>query len=818
MAKGIIMDIMRLQVFLGTHPAKHGRLLPQGTRADWEDPLAWKLSSLMYHLGLFVATLPSAAAGDPEEPPMAAGNPFTDPTDLSLLPLTHHDLFRNNFSSCLRGDPKLCHASIAFVAIHSHLPLSTPQLSTEEKSLQWLHKIVQIFVGHFRAWVGQIHASRVSHSSKEAAIKAVRKIESRKWRDNINNPEAAEMGKIAPQQHQRASLGRPPSIKMTKGEEGHSFSYVSRLCEAFATWDEIPIGQVVIAPTEVLAKAIEADFVTFMTNLMQKVDVHNPSTLPSEILSAMEDYIWCLMSIDHHLPRMDGPAFASNLMSLLHFAGQGEGGLSMVAEKYLSGIYENVLQPIVYRNMLVFSETFGTFVLPHCLIGDGSKMDGEKTLSASAAMAAALELFISPVEIDSVATLFGPCGTNLLVEDLLYRKAILPEMARLNEALEDLSSLNVNNILAHGIRLGCLLALRNLFVSRLASATRNKMPFIEPSIGQILREYSAEDPDSCGFDNIAGFMGIARDDSLVSVIRESGLFRRCHVSRLVHGLAHVIPHASRFISSLYVSEVTTASNDIIVVDGHFNNLNCLALSVSHLITSLSRATATNIENGEDPLSEEECIEEFLTVLARRMLLMHHQAQTIVGGKKKSAASAASSTEVHLYDSTVLLLSLIADRTGLGHGFLSSVIPLSLPLIVHKARHFSATEAANGKKLRSLNMDTKAQLHYGNGSGNNRNKGGQLVIRCDEEAFKTTTTLMTTQLMDGTDDGGIFDVESSGGGGGGASARDEIEIKDDDEDRDEEYGVALEEEEARDGEREAAATRHVEEDIYDTLDD
>ena len=43
--------------------------------------------------------------------------------------------------------------------------------------------------------------------------------------------------------------------------------------------------------------------------------------------------------------------------------------------KYLETFFSSVVAPVVERNLLVFSETFGAFVLPHCV--DPNRRDKE---------------------------------------------------------------------------------------------------------------------------------------------------------------------------------------------------------------------------------------------------------------------------------------------------------------------------------------------------------------------------------------------------------------------------------------------------------
>ena len=85
-------------------------------------------------------------------------------------------------------------------------------------------------------------------------------------------------------------------------------------------------------------------------------------------------------------------------------------------------------------------------------------------------------------------------------------------------------------------RIGCYLTVRNIVLAGLDSASRSKVAFVHASAGNgIFGESGA----------FAGFLGILNDDSFTELLRESGLFRRSDLYRLIQVMTSVIPQAAR---------------------------------------------------------------------------------------------------------------------------------------------------------------------------------------------------------------------------------------------------------------------------------
>ena len=175
------------------------------------------------------------------------------------------------------------------------------------------------------------------------------------------------------------------------------------------------------------------------------------------ISARLDNYVSCLLT---QLPP---------LLPLNHLSHHCSRLLAMqLGEKtagYLDNLYAAVVRPVVELNLLSFSETFGAFVLPHCV--DAAKIkDDLKTMQMASmdrwAQFAQLAVpfpvdvryrFLSELELRSLASLVGPAGIGYLVEDLIYHRGVLPAMGKMKTSLErSKSALNVGEVLGLGIR------------------------------------------------------------------------------------------------------------------------------------------------------------------------------------------------------------------------------------------------------------------------------------------------------------------------------------------------------------------------------
>ena len=131
---------------------------------------------------------------------------------------------------------------------------------------------------------------------------------------------------------------------------------------------------------------------------------------------------------------------------------------------------------MVDENLLIYSQTFSSLVMPHCL--HQNQQDSEPSLSSRAQT---IHRFLSAPELRSLASLIGSDGVNHLIDEHIIRDGVLKELRALKNALphhedEEKVSVSVLTVLVHGIKAGCYLAVREMLLSALAQENEDRMP------------------------------------------------------------------------------------------------------------------------------------------------------------------------------------------------------------------------------------------------------------------------------------------------------------------------------------------------------
>jgi hypothetical protein len=673
------MDCLRLQTYLvrttdatGQTPIKHPTI-----------EITKKLDSLLCHLDWTLCLQPQAERRQSRDA-LFARNSILDASDLSFLPLVYPHQYSAYFKLAMaHGVSSSAGSALSLVSLHSHFdpmfqshPLCPEEAEKMSRSAPlsaklYLCLVFKSFFQHFRDWVDyHWEMSKSTMANDDAAVKVALKMMTKKGKQQQQEKKTdggkdskageAKMTHLIEQSRRHSAARSALNLNV---EATHAFIFA--VCGSLGEHDEVvEVCASCIRPRELFLEASERDFKSYVSSLLQFDTIPLDELVPSLVSARIDDYVCSLLSLRSILPLNHLTAHCSRLLAgALHMmrgggGGEGEadkakakkvapadekrrGGTSAVRQ-YLNGLYAKVIKPIVERNLLVFSETFDSFVLPHCV--DAAKKDDEITQ-----ILVTLDRFLSETELCALAALVGPVGVSYLVEDLLYADGVLPTMGKLKTACEHPEAVNVAEVLGHGVRLGCYLAIRNLILGGLDTTSRAKMPFV----------HSLAKNDVLG-SRISASIGLKhhRDDYLVEAISEIGLFERTDLYRLINIMSTVIPHSSRIISTQYMStaKMSTGGSSV-CIDGHFNNLNCLAIGLAHVLSSLHRATAAR--GGEDEDGEEEdedanedkCAQALLSLLTRRTLDLERRSRLGAGG----ATADNKKNQLHTMDSTTLLL-------------------------------------------------------------------------------------------------------------------------------------------------------------------
>ena len=198
------------------------------------------------------------------------------------------------------------------------------------------------------------------------------------------------------------------------------------LCRAVARTRTINIAsRFALSPKEFFFQTFEADFLAYFEPLLRLDEPATTENAPSVILAKLEDFFWCSLFLLQQIDSDSSSQCYRLVSKLRRLPSKGE---TTLASLYLKDYFGKILNPVVSSNMLVFSETFQNFVLPPCLEIGGAKNDETQ---AAALSASAMQRFISEKELEALAELFGVEGIAYLIEEHLYKEAILPELRKL---------------------------------------------------------------------------------------------------------------------------------------------------------------------------------------------------------------------------------------------------------------------------------------------------------------------------------------------------------------------------------------------------
>ena len=138
------------------------------------------------------------------------------------------------------------------------------------------------------------------------------------------------------------------------------------------------------------------------------------------------------------------------------------------------------------------------------------------------------------------------------------------------------------------------------------------------------------------------------------------------------------------------------------LDGHFNNLNCLAFVAAEILPSVAKATMDEMDEAEG--IEIRAVKDFLSLLSSQTL---HHVNQVWSNTKDDKQDLSERREVT--DSILLLLALIAEKSESLLGPCAFDLPLPFPLL-HRARNAMGTSGdrkRSAKRFKALRMEEKA---------------------------------------------------------------------------------------------------------------
>lgn len=698
------LDCLRLQVFLVT---TNFQKTPESSTSDSRSStdslhrrpksppttLTRQIDALLSHLALLKGSgQPDQDGESAVRPSVPFDDPISSALNLARFTTGYPDSLKRFFNYVINGNvPGLTmDLVIAFPCICAHPETLWNPLCPEdyerwskaatENAKFFLRQICAQLFKHFRAWVTYQNAvTRSTKASNEAALKVALKMA----RTKDASETSSTLSEVMKSRDERINQDATAFALMKNALQldGAAFPLMMALSTTLNRYEEIKIFSFRFRPREFFLQTLEADFIDSIASIL-KIERSSLNT-PTTVLSLVEDYIWCLLSLGNHVSGVDMPLNCLGLLNMMQSCSVDQNKNTSLGEHvqhYLESYFAQVLKPLAWNNTLVFSETFKAFVLPSCL--DVTKKDVPPT---DVFKAFAMEEFIGNNQLEALAKLFGTSGIHLLKSKILH-ELIFKDLRELQAVTiaSTKEAIPVSTTLSLGIRLGVTLSIYDLLDQAVGNVSRERLPHLCTVLEDLICEDHHRQPgDETNKDiqEMASFMGLApalgSNFNLAEMIHREALFEYEDLLHLMQIFSHAIPYSGLLTSSIFIGETTNARGEKICIDGHFNNLNCLAQTVSQLFSVLFHLTRLPVEDHEGSditrnRDERHCFEAFLSLLAKK--LVEFQGQGHAGKDSKSNQ-----------ESVLLLLSLIIEHCPIvDHDVLNKIFPLPIKLL-HRAR-------------------------------------------------------------------------------------------------------------------------------------
>ncbi|XP_040573731.1 membrane-associated protein Hem [Lepeophtheirus salmonis] len=433
---------------------------------------------------------------------------------------------------------------------------------------------------------------------------------------------------------------------------------LTELCYSINYTPTINVWEYTFAPREYLNQHLET---RFARDLADKV-MFNPETSeiakPSELLTSVRAYMNVLQSVENYVS-IDITRIFNNVL-LQQTQQTDSNGDSTITSAYTQW-YSDILLRRVSAGHICFSPTFKSFV----------------SLTADGAIPFNADEFSDPSELRALTELIGPYGIHLLNETLMWHiGSQVQELKKLVLANKDvLLSLrtnfdkpdhmrelakrltNVDSVLQRMTIIGVILSFRELLYEAVNAQLEERIPFLYSTI-QDFHQHSPPE-QSLLVNEMASAAGFTSklDPLLLQQLANLPRTDEEYLSSclLMVFVAISIPKLAKSESSTYKAQL----------DGHSNNIHCLANAINQIFGALFSIC------GRDDI--EDRLKEFLALASSSLLRL---AQENV------------KEEIRNRESVYILLDMIVQKSPfLSMDLLESCFPYTLLRnsyhIVHK---------------------------------------------------------------------------------------------------------------------------------------
>ena len=458
----------------------------------------------------------------------------------------------------------------------------------------------------------------------------------------------------------REDLTTMDKLHMALTELSFAINYVSSI----NVWDYS------FAPKEYLNQHLETRFARALAGMVMFSPETSVIAKPSELLTSVRAYMNVLQSVENHV-HVDMTRIFNNVL-LQQTQQHDSSGDTTIAASYTQW-YSDILLRRVSAGHICFSSTLKSFV----------------SLTAEGAIPFNAEEFTDPSELRALTELLGPYGIRLLNETLVWHVGSqvqeLKKLVHQNkdtliglrtnfdkpEVMKDLSKqlINVESVLQRMTIIGVVLSFRQLLYEAVNTQLEERIPFLFTTISDF-HEHSLPE-QSMLINEMASAAGFSsRLDPLLLQCIQSLPKQDVGDEYLVSCLLMVfvavsIPKLAKSEASIYKAQL----------DGHSNNIHCLAMAVNQVFGALFSLC------GHDDV--EDRLKEFLALASSSLLRL---------------AQENSKEEIRNRESVYILLDLIVQSSPfLSMDLLESCFPYTLLRnsyhIVHKLGNMQLTNSA-----------------------------------------------------------------------------------------------------------------------------
>lgn len=583
---------------------------------------------------------------------------LTDTSDLSLF-CFYARLFEDHFQMCLEF-PAQNRFIIAFPLICGHFSSITNEFCPEEKvhirerSLSVVNLFLDEMSKEAKNIITTICDEQCNLSDRllpKHCASLIAQVVNKKKRDKRKLVYPQERPGFESYRKTREDLTTMDKLHMALTELCFSINYVA----------SINVWEYAFSPREYLNQHLETRFSRALAGMVMFQPDTSEIAKPSELLTSVRAYMNVLQSVENCI-HIDMTRIFNNvlLQQTQQTDSQGE---PTIASNYTQW-YSDILLRRVSAGHVCFSSTLKSFV----------------SLTAEGAIPFNAEEFTDPSELRALTELIGPYGIRLLNETLMWhvgsqvqelKKLVLQNKDALvalrtnfdkPDVMKELAKrlVNVDSVLQRMTIVGVILSFRELLREALNAQLEERIPFLYSTI-QDFHEHASLPEQSALVNEMASAAGFASKlDSLLIQCIQSIPKQDADDEYLISCLLMVfvavsIPKLARSDSSQYKAQL----------EGHANNIHCLAVAVNQLFGVLFSLC------GHDDI--EDRLKEFLALASSSLLrLAHDQAKEDLRNR----------------ESIYILLDLIVQKSPfLSMDLLESCFPYTLLRnsyhIVHK---------------------------------------------------------------------------------------------------------------------------------------